>query len=147
MAVCQHFHAIAMDGKRYGGSRKPGIFKNGRRYGRFNSMAESAKSLWTKIRYGERQCFPDLRYGRKNRMAVLVFFWTCAMDVSVLWPNPYNRYGRKTLWRIPKTQISKNQLALWTFRLYGRRPSVSAMDVHNAGHSGMADRPNRYGRP
>ena len=64
MAVCQHFHAIAMDGKRYGGSRKPGIFKNGRRYGRFNSMAESAKSLWTKIRYGERQCFPDLRYGR-----------------------------------------------------------------------------------
>ena len=64
MAVCQHFHAIAMDGKRYGGSRKHGIFKNDRRYGRFNFMAESAKSLWTKIRYGERQCFPDLRYGR-----------------------------------------------------------------------------------
>ena len=104
------------------------------RYGRFGAMDAFTR-------------FPDLRYGRKNRMAVLVFFWTCAMDVSVLWPNPYNRYGRKTLWRIPKTQISKNQLALWTFRLYGRRPSVSAMDVHNAGHSGMADRPNRYGRP
>ena len=91
----------------------------------------SGLALWTKNRYGHLDLFPDVRYGRFDFMAESIqSLWT--KNVMADPENP----------DIQKPACAMDVSTLRTAAV--RNASQIAMD---AGHSGLADRSNRYGRP
>ena len=85
-------------------------------------MAESAKSLWTKIRYDQRQCCPDLRYGRFD-----ISLWTPDLKggVKPQWHGSYPGLGRFS------EHFTKDQI-LCVFVMLRITPGESKMNIVSA---------------